>query len=295
MSRPQGASNIQLFEIRSCVATTATQDILHLSKQVNAVPLEQFKAILRHQKNFLKWIDTRHNELLEAKRQLDENGRGPKDAVYRKYRWYAEQQSLLEAINAFEAFYKNTFINLGIAIQSYVPPHRIKGSVDAKTLWAIPESASSSSLIFEHQLFHNLGNVDDVTSMLVDARRYQPGNLNNPLQRRVKALQAIFQIRHTLSHNQGHITQSDCAKFAALGYMAKHAQVLDPSKDHLGVVVRDLLAKEAGEFTEWILDKAAAYLSKRNQDAGLILQIHYKDEIERLVGTHSAITQLPWQ
>lgn len=295
MPRPQGAANIQPFEARNSVATIATKEIKHLSRQVDLVPKEQFKALLRHQRNFLSWIDTRHKELLGAKQQLDPNGRGPKDAVYRKYRWYAEQQSLLGAINAFEAFYKNTFINLGIAIQSYVPPDRIKGAVDAKTLWATPEYASSSSLIFEHQLFHNLVTVDEVTNMLVGARRYMPNNINNPLQGRVKALQAVFQIRHTISHNQGHITQSDRAKFVALGYNAANAEVLDPSKDHLGTVVRELLAIEAGEFTNWILDKAAFYLTKRNEDAGVILQIQHRDEIEKFVGTRPSIRSLPWQ
>lgn len=295
MTRPRGSRNIQPFGSRTVIATTATQEIQYLVRQVNHVPREQFKALLSHQRGFLNWIDTRHQQLLAAKRQLDPCGRGPKDAVYRKYRWYAEQQSLLEVINAFEAFYKNTLINLGDAIQSYVPPDKIKGDVDAKTIWAIPNPGSAAALIFEHQLFHNLRTVDDATNMLVGARRYCPDNTRGAFYARVKSLQAVFQIRHTLSHNQGHVTQSDAAKFAALGYSVAHGEVLDPSNDHLGAVVGDLLLQEASEFTDWILDKAAEFLTQRTRDSGTILLAAHREAIVQSVGTRPSITGLSWQ
>ena len=258
-------------------------------------PLDQFKSLLRHQRNFLEWIDTRHNELIRAKQKLNPKGRGPKDAVYRKYRWYAGQQSLLEAINAFELFYKNTFIGLSKAIQSYVSAERIKGTIDAKVLWTASGSTSPMSLIFEHQLFHNLTTVDDVTNMLVGARRYMPNNSNSPLKDRVKALQAVFQMRHTLSHNQGRITHSDRAKLVAIGYSAQESEVLDPSKDHLGVVVRDLLITESGEFTDWLLARTAEYLEQRRQETNCSLLAGDRTAIEKLVGIHASISQLPWQ
>ena len=91
MARIRGAANIESFDTRSEIASTSTQQIRHLARQANLTPREQFKALLGHQANFLHWIDTRHRELLEEKRQLNPNGRGPKDAIYDKYRWYAEQ------------------------------------------------------------------------------------------------------------------------------------------------------------------------------------------------------------
>jgi len=239
-------------------------------------------------------MDSRHNELIEAKRTLNPGGRGPKDAIYKKYRWYAQQQSLLEAINSFEAFYKNTFINLGSALQSYISPEKIKGTVDAKVLWSNQSQISASALIFEHQLFHNLTTIDDVTNMLVGARRYMPNNNNNPLKDRVKTIQVIFQIRHTLSHNQGKITQSDRAKFATLGYEVVLDEILDPSKDHLGDVVRDVLLLECNDFTEWVLEKAADHLLKANQESGAILHLATKESIEQLVGSHVALSRLSW-
>lgn len=295
MPRSTGASNVQPFESRKTIASTATQQIRHLARQANDTPREQFKALLRHQRNFLRWIDTRHQELLEAKRELDPDGRGPKDAVYRKYRWYAEQQSLLEAINAFEAFYKSTFINLGSAIQSYVPPEKVKGTVDAKTLWATAKPDSTVALVFEHQLFHNLKTVDELTNLLVGVRRYMPDNVTGSCYIRSRALQGIFQMRHTLSHNQGRVTQSDAAKFAALGYSVTHGEVLDPSSDHLDGVVRDVLLDECEQFTDWLLDRTAAYLVQRSRDFGAVLLASHRDEIYQSVGARPALEALPWQ
>lgn len=295
MTRPVGTANIQPLENRNAIATTATQDIRHLAQQDNDTPREQFKALLRHQRNYLNWIDTRHRELLEAKRQLNPNGRGPKDAVYRKYRWYAQQQSLLEAINGFEVFYKRTFINLGEAIQSYVPPDKVKGTVEARTLWATATPSSTAALIFEHQLFHSLKNIDDLTNLLVGARRYMPDNVNGRFYTRSKALRAIFQIRHTLSHNQGRVTQSDMTKFAVLGYTVVQGEVLDPSSDHLGTVVRDLLTLEVDDFTNWLLDQSANYLSQSATNHGMVLLAAHRDAILNTVGSRPSLIGLPWQ
>lgn len=293
MSRPQGAANIKSFEERVAVATTSAQDVRHLARQADLSPLDQFEALLRNQGNFLNWIDTRHSELAAAKKQVDPNGRGPKDGVYRKYRWYTEQQSLLEAINGFEVFYKSSSIALAKSVRRYVAPQKVKGSVDAKVLWLAQGSASFISLIFEHQLFHNLDAIDEATNMLVGAKRYTPSNLNGPLAGRVRAIQCIFQVRHTLSHNQGRVTQSDNAKFASLGYTAEHGEVLDPGKDHFGDVVRDLLKLEAREFTAWLLSKTATFLSAAGQRHPLTQKA--KDRIEKLIGSHPDLDALAWQ
>jgi hypothetical protein len=295
MTRPAGAGNVQPFEARTSIATTATQEIRHLAQQASDTPREQFKALLRHQKNYLNWIDTRHTGLLEARSQLNTSGRGPKDASYRKYRWYAQQQSLLEAINSLEVFYKNTFINLGGAIQSYVPAEKVKGTVDAKTLWAIANPSSTAALIFEHQLFHNLKTIDDHTNLLVGSRRYMPDNTSGQHYTVARSLQVIFQIRHTLSHNQGRVTQSDMAKFAALGFNVVQGEVLDPSSDHLGSVIRDVLLSEVDQFTDWLLDKAADYLSDRNINHRAVLLGVHRDEIFRAVGNRPSLGALPWQ
>ncbi|WP_190278958.1 hypothetical protein [Dokdonella koreensis] len=190
-------------------------------------------------------------------------------------------------------FYKSSAIALARSLRRYVAPQKVKGSVDAKVLWLAQGSTSFVSLIFEHQLFHSLDAVDDATSMMIGAKRYTPSNLNGPLAGRVRAIQCVFQMRHTLSHNQGRVTQSDSAKFAALGFTAEHGEVLDPGKDHLGEVVRDLLKLEAQEFTAWLLAKTAAFLSSPGQRHPLTQKA--KDRIEKLLGTHPDLDALAWQ
>lgn len=216
MARTQGARNFVPFLDRDKVETTNAKGIRHLAGQPDETPFEQFKSIIRHQKNYLDWIDSRHKELLETKALLNPDGRGPKDAIYKKYRWYSEQATLLEAINGFEVFYKNSFIGLATSLRRHVPTSQLKGNIDAKVLWAAEGKTSFSSLIFEHQLYHDFEKVDESSNMLIKKKRYTPNNTNSPMRPRVLALKAIFQIRHTISHNQGRVTQSDKAKLYLL-------------------------------------------------------------------------------
>lgn len=294
MVRAAGTPNIKPFESRDNIATTSLESIRHLARQGDLTPLAQFEALLRNQRNYLSWIDSRHEELLEAKQALNPTGRGPKDAVYKKYRWYAEQQSLLEAVNGFEVFYKSSLIALAKSIRRYVPAQKIKGNVEAKTLWAARGSASFVSLIFESQLYHNLDTVDEALNMLIGCRRYQTTNLKGKLQKRVRAIHCAFQVRHTLSHNQGKVTQSDRAKFIGLGFDISHTEVIDPNKDSLGVALRDALLSEVHEFTVWLLDKTAEFLSDLNRNGGVMLDMKVKQKIESNLGMHPALSALPW-
>jgi hypothetical protein len=237
-------------------------------------------------------MDSRHKELLNSKRNAGQ--KGPKDSVYRKYRWYSEQQLLLEAINAFEVFYKRSFIALAEPLRRYVPPQKIKGTVDAKTLWASGRQRSLVALIFEHQLYHDLEQVDNIANMLVGNKRYKPSDLKSPLRKRLLALQCVFQVRHTLSHNQGYITTSDAAKFKVLGFSAKTGEVIDPTKDHFGSAIRDLLKLEAKEFTEWLLASAAKHLGAYSDERNELLPSRLKERIEQSVGKHMDIDALDW-
>jgi len=147
MSRTKGAKNIPPFETRSEVATSPNSEIRHLASSANQTVLEYFLDLLRHQSNYARWIRTRHDDLKQAKDELarlkssESTGpkdAGPKDATYRKYKWYSEYLVLLEAINAYEVFYKRTLIRLAEAIRDYVPADRLKGSIDARILWSAP-------------------------------------------------------------------------------------------------------------------------------------------------------------
>jgi hypothetical protein len=294
MGRKAGAKNFCSFQDRNVVDTTNTKDVKHLVKRPEQTPLEQFKSLISHQKNYLNWIDSRHKELQNVKAQLSSGIRGPKDSVYNKYRWYSEQCTLLEAINGFEVFYKTTFIAMAKALRKHVPIGQIKGMVDAKVLWAAEGKISFSALIFEHQLYHDFEKIDDASNMLIKKKRYLQNNIKSPLRTRILALQAIFQIRHTISHNQGLVTQSDKAKLLSLGYNANIGEVIDPTKNYLGRSVRELLLKEAEDFTAWLLDSCADYLKELHAINGITLESKLKTRIEKKIGKTNRLNKLPW-
>ena len=108
------------------------------------------------------------------------------------------------------------------------------------------------------------------------------------------ALQTIFQVRHTLSHNHGVVTVSDRSKLSILGMSAKVKEVIDPSKDNLRESIVRLLQEEAIEFTEWILEKTAIYLSKQCRDRGLELEIKVKNRLGNLLGESVHLCELTW-
>src|SRR5437867_10424287 len=100
MPRTSGAKNVTALEARTIVSTTtATSDPAKAA--AGQSPLEQFLSLLRHQENFLKWIESRH----EALSSLSNNStsrkpgpKGPKSATFRKYQRYVQQLALLEAV-----------------------------------------------------------------------------------------------------------------------------------------------------------------------------------------------------
>lgn len=292
MTRKKGSKNIVPFVSRKKVTTTDAKDIGHLSKQAEDTPLASFLSMVLHQKNYLVWIESRHKELIELKRQA--GNRGPKDAIFKKYKWYAEQSTLLEAINAFELFYKNTFIALANSLRLVIPTDQIKGSIDSKVLWSLRGKASIASIIFEHQIFHDLSKIDECSGMLIKAKLYNPNNIKSPIRERILAIQAAFQVRHTLSHNQGKVTQSDRSKLVALGLDIEHGEVIDPSSDNLGKSIREFLKSEAKSYTAWLLSETAKYLKSRFDAKEIELTIKLKERIEKNVGTHPDLSALTW-
>lgn len=297
MSRPKGATNTVPFVDRERIETSNSKEIKHLAN-TSSNPLEEFKNLLRHQENFLAWIDDRHIKLQNKEIELAEikgiGGKGPKDATYRKYRWYAEQLALLEAINNFEAFYKQTLIDLASTLQEFVPPSNIKGSVDGKVIWSTTGSVNAALLLLEHQLFHDLDNVDKVTSMLIGKRRY---NVNSPrpdLKETIKTIQAIFQIRHTLAHNGGLVTGSDSTKFKICGYQVPEGEVIDPTKNRLGQTILSLLKSEAANFTDWSRKETITYLISETKQRNLEIPSNKRTDFQGLLGGDKEWDKVPW-
>jgi hypothetical protein len=300
--KTKGAKNITPFGRRTGVETSSSKEVRHLAN-IKGTPLSEFQGLLNHQVNFLAWVDTRHDMIVGLKKDLyklkkKKKGKGPtgaKEATFVKYRWYAEQLVLLEAINAFETFYKKTFIGVGAILQEYVQPELMRPvKIEARLLWSITDAISVPALVFEQSLFHDLEAIDGASDMLIGKRRYNQNSHPNPLEERVKALRAIFQIRHTLSHNSGLVTESDGAKFRRLKFDITTKEVIDPAKNHLGLAVFRELEAEAKDFTSWLADKTATFLEACITDRGLEIPTSKQNELESLLGPHASWATVPW-
>ena len=299
--RTLGAKNIVAFAKRTEIATSASQEVRHFAN-ISGNPLTEFQGLLNHQDNFLVWVDERHekiveqkNELLQLKGLANAGPGGAKEGTFVKYRWYAVQLVLLEAINAFETFYKKTFIGLGVAVQDYVHPEEMNDAkIDARLLWSLTGQMSVPALLFEQSLFHDLEAIDKTAEMLIGKRRYNQKSEKNPLAERIRALRAIFQIRHTLSHNNGLVTDSDAAKFKRLKFDITAKDIIDPVKSSLGLAVFRELEAEAKDFTAWLAGATAAFLTKCSVDRGLVVHVAKRQELETLLGAHACWANVPW-
>ncbi len=300
--RTLGAKNIVPFAKRMDLETSSSQEVKHLANIIGN-PLTEFRGLLNHQENFLDWIDERHEKIVELKTEIQAlknvaPGKGPigaKEGTFVKYRWYAEHLVLLEAINAFETFYKKTFIGLGTIVQDFVQPEEMKDSkIDARLLWSLSGQMSIPAVLFEQRLFHDLDAIDDTTEMLVGKKRYIQKNPPKALAERVRAIRGIFQIRHTLSHNGGLVTDSDAAKFKRLKFGLTAKEVIDPSKNFLGATILHELDSEAEDFTAWLASATADFLNECIKDRGLAVAAAKGQELETLLGIHPCWKTVTW-
>lgn len=294
--RMTGSINVTAFGARSTIETSKSQEIKHLSEPHN--PKDHFLKLIKHQKSFLDYIETRHEKLKALTSSNAPSGRGPrgaKDATFRKYRWYSEYLVILDSINAFETFYKNSLINLGDILQDFVVPEEMKDrKIDARILWSITEKLSVSSLIFEQALFHDLDSIDECTQMLVRDKRYKQNANPCPLRDRVKSLRIIFQVRHTLSHNNGLVTDSDAAKFRRIGYSVTAKEVIDPHKNHFGLAILRELEIEAKEFTQWLRQATKNFLVDCATNRGFSVPNAKRAKLEESFGADNCWSSVPW-
>lgn len=276
MPRTQGSKNVAPFDQRKRIDTTDSAKILHMADYESS-PIEHFRSTIKNQNNFMGWMKNQNDQLKKMKAgenaRLGLNGRralSVKGKPYNKYSLYIQQVFLLEIINSYEVFYKRSIIRLAEIMKPYITPDSLKGEVEAKVLWYANSSTSMMSLIFEKRLYHDLASVDDATNMLVGRKRYNPNNKKGPIYDSIVVkLRAVFQIRHTLSHNSGYVTGSDAAKLRNLGYEIEDGEVLDPFGNGLLLSVSRFLRNEAEEFTDWLRDSAKDYLKETNQSVSI--------------------------
>lgn len=302
MAKPIGALNIVAFDKRDTICTSPSEEVRHLADSSGS-PLQDFHDLLNHHELFLAWIESRHSKILELSAEVaalknasaKPGPKGAKGETFEKYRWYAQQIALLEAINAFETFFKKTFVGLGEVLQEYIPPDQFKDSkLDARVLWSITDSLSIPALVFESQLFHDLEAVDNASYSLVRQRRYNQNNVKGALYERTRCLRAIFQIRHTLSHNNGKVTTSERSKLRVLKFKVEVDGVIDPSKDNFGVVIYRMLRTDSEEFSAWIKKATFDVLKKVATEDGIELPQKKRERLETLFGVDAEWDKLTW-
>jgi len=290
MPRTEGSTNIAPFSTRSQIPVSSTQAIQ--LRGANLGPFEQFKATVDHQRNYLRWLQTRHDkiiglnaELAQAQTGQPPKRKGAKDATHRKYLWFAECMALLDVINAFEFFYKNSCIDLAMALADIIPASQIKGSIEARFIWQ-SQGYSPQHLLFEHRLFHDLKYVNEATQMLIGKPYYnvQPNNTT------CRCIHAIFQVRHTLSHNSGQMTQSDATKLQTLGFHACPDGAIDPGKDSFGEAIVRFLVDEVKNFTSWLEAETVAFIDAYSA-AGTVVPVH-KSHLLKMFSGSSAFDAL---
>ena len=284
MPRTKGAKNIITFESRTEIRVSRTQAIQ--LRGADLAPLEQFIASVKNQRNYLKWLRSRHDkivvlkdELVHAKTGHPPKRKGAKGETHRKYFWFAECMALLDVINSFEFFYKASCIGLATALADIIPASQIKGTVEARFIWQAP-GYSTQRLLFEHQLFHDINQVNEDTKMLIGKACYnvQPNNTT------YRCIHAIFQIRHTLSHNCGQMTQSDATKLRILGFDASSDGSIDPGNDNLGEAIFRFLVVEAKKFTSWLETNTVEYINDNSSD-GTVVPVHKRSLLKLFSGS----------
>lgn len=305
MPKTKGAKNIKPFTKWPSIPTSSRSAVKHLSS-IKGGPLDTFLGLLKHQENYLKWIESRHTQVLQLKKELI-NCKSPgstkkarvKEATYAKYRWYTEQVLVLESINSFETYFKTTIVRLGVILQPYVYPHpdRIL-KISSKELWGIVGEKLYSDMVplveFEQQLFHNLEDVDRATDLLIGKRRYTPNISTNPLAESIRAIRGMFQIRHTLSHNAGRVTKGDRAKYLTIGLTITENEVIDPTSGSLSRAMSKTLATEARDFNDWLRSETAKYLAHCIANRGLAVPSVKRAELEKLLGKDTCWDTVTW-
>lgn len=298
MSRTAGAVNVTPFATRTTIPTSGDEEIRHLI-DLDGTPVSMLEKFFNHQENYLKWLGGRHDKIVELQKKLDAlSGAGPKKgppgtklATSEKYAWYAEQAVLLDAINAFEVFFKRTFVGLTHCLRAYINADSIKDEIDFNLIWAMDGNVSAADLLFERKLFHKAQEIDEATHTLIGQKHYADNRHKN----RVRVMSGIFQIRHTLSHNGGLVTKSDAAKFKLYGFDLTPGEVIDPTKNDLRISVFREILKEAKFFTAWLLKATVDFLIKCDKN-GRSVPVSLRADLRALLGNNAAEwKRVPWK
>ena len=241
-SKTRGRSR-HLLEIKE-IPTTKLSDIKKLSSQENMTPLNKFLNTLTNQKNLFNWVEKKVNDIdnINDKLKSISNNyryRTARNETYNQYLWYLRKICLLEAINAFETFYKDSVISLSKILLDNINLDKIKGSIE-KSLIIKLNPNDVINVVFESELYHSTSKINEITQLLfsncedssfylkIEKPTKNPKNLK--YKEEAENIDIIFQLRHTLSHNNGFVTISDAKKIRRLSGNVKERETLDLSK-----------------------------------------------------------------
>jgi len=300
MARPPGSKNMIRFLDRKRIPTSRHTDVSYYPSSKN--PLTVYQGQLSNARNFLLWLDKTQEALRSTISDLNvyleannvTSRRGPKGATSGKYKWYSQQLTLLESINGFESFVKQSLIVLTDLIAQFLKHTRFNGTVDVSRLIESSTPVSVGKLLWEDQLFHHPDSIDDATNKLIGAKLYTINRMTEENYPRGRALLCAFQIRHTLSHNCGYVTQSDMMKFRHIRFQVDQDQLIDPSKDQLGEAVLQFLEREAELFNAFLILETANSLNRILRSNGESIPWSKRRDFEILLGRSSNWDNLPW-
>jgi hypothetical protein len=279
--KPIGTKNILSLGERKSIPTVASMDLSTGHDDKNAK--KALSQLVKVNDNFIRWIKKHHGMLSK----VVEGGKPPsklKKKIFDKYCWYAEKLVILEAINGFETFYKNSLISLATVLRDYVDIENITGNVDIKILW-IHKHHSPPKLLLENQIFYDLAAIDKYTRMFLNKARYDGSNkkLKREIQEICRGIRCMFQIRHTLSHNNGKVIKADRTKFKSLGYDVAVDQFINPLAESLAESIKKLIETESEFFSNFLKVEALNILKKKSSSEEIPMEI--KDILMSEFGT----------
>lgn len=288
------------------IPTTSLQEIKGFSNFENLTTLQIFKKQIDKQKNFFKWLDSKIDTIDElVEKSKGEKKNTARNRSYAQYLWYLRKLLLLDIINSFETFYKNIAIDIANILTIYIDEIKVKGSVE-KSLILKASDSDIINLIFESDLYHSISSINDITNVFFQycsSKQFYSNDMRTEnctkkirCKNDINKINLVFQIRHTLSHNNGFVTVSDAKKIKVLSGKVKEKETIDPSKNidiknkqkNTRVIsyheaICKFLYQEASEFNDWVIERLEESLD-RIIVSGKTIQPETIDKIKKRFG-----------
>jgi hypothetical protein len=148
--------------------------------------------------------------------------------------------------------------------------------------------------MYEHQLFHQVDQINEATRQLVHGAWLPDGTVSADKERLRRGLPLAFQVRHTLAHNRGLVTKNDAARFRVLGVSVTSGEYIDTTKDKLYEALSEFVTEAMSSFHAWCQGATAGYLTKANKERAVPLPIATRTAVVSVIGDDKVFDPLPW-